>query len=402
MSTPVNNSLAGLKESTAQLVGIIARAQHIPAGTGQAHFALTAQVTTLLGHIIRAYEKGDYMPGIVASCLKELMRVHSMTPRVWPNWHSIGHDDPWVLKHAWRNKVRAWEALGDNSCDLHVLPNASTGPLTVDLPSPPILPSAPVLPSPPFIAGSSSQTTSKFQDKGKGKEVAADLEPEVEGSRKRKSPMISGNSSQPLKSAMKGRKCVKSTRPVKSKPIVESEDDEETIVQPISRGVPVVVLPQLSTIIARQPQSPCSLPQTRISRLEDIATSGSRPDVAEPDDESSVGGGHTGEGQLMRADGPRPSEKSRTGWNEQGTDYETCTSYMYLCASRSRQDPWHHWQIPRSQTPLTQVPPTKKRHSRVVAEDAGETEVTGRVNESVRVNTNGNGKQTKVGKYEGA
>ncbi|KAG1783674.1 hypothetical protein EV702DRAFT_1190698 [Suillus placidus] len=201
-----------------------------------------------------------------------------MTPRVWPNWHSIGHDDPRVSKHTWRNKVRTWEALGDNSCDLHVLPNPSTGPLTVDLPSPPILPSAPVLPSPPFVAGLSSQTTSEFQDKGKGKEVAADLEPEVEGSRKRKSPMISRNSSQPLKSAMKGRKRVKSTRPVKSKPIVESEDDEETIVQPISRGVPVVVLPQLSTIIARQPQSPHSLP----------ATSGSRPDVAEPDDESSI------------------------------------------------------------------------------------------------------------------
>ncbi|KAG1765173.1 hypothetical protein EV702DRAFT_1204699 [Suillus placidus] len=312
MSTPVNNSLAGLKESTAQLVGIIAGARHIPAGTGQAHFALTAQVTTLLGQTIRAYEKGDYMPGIVASCSKELMRVCSMTPRVWPNWHSIGHDDPWVSKHAWRNKVRAWEVLGDNSCDLHVIPNPSTGPLTVDLPSPPILPSAPVLPSPPFIAGSSSQTTSEFRDKGKGKEVAVDLEPEVEGSRKRKSPMISGHSSQPPKSAMKGRKRIKSTRPVKLKPIVESEDDEETIVQPISRGVLEVVLPQLSTIIARQPQSPCSpsspkkqsfrpasltagsrpeVPQTPISRPEDMATSGSHPDVAEPDDESSISDG---------------------------------------------------------------------------------------------------------------
>ncbi|KAG1782882.1 hypothetical protein EV702DRAFT_1191335 [Suillus placidus] len=312
MSTPVNNSLAGLKESTAQLVGIIAGAQHIPAGTGQAHFALTAQVTTLLGQIIWAYEKGDYMPGIVASCLKELMRVHSMTPRVWPNWHSIGHDDPRVSKHVWCNKVRAWEALGDNSCDLHVIPNPSTGPLTVDLPSPPILPSAPVLPSPPFIAGSSSQMMSEFRDKGKGKEVAVDLEPEVKGSRKRKSPMISGHSSQPPKSVMKGCKCIKSTQPVKSKPIVESEDDEETIVQLISRGVPEVVLPQLSTIIARQPQSPRSpgspkkqsfrpasltagshpeVPQTPISRPEDMATSGSRPDIAEPDDESSISDG---------------------------------------------------------------------------------------------------------------
>ncbi|KAG1767875.1 hypothetical protein EV702DRAFT_1050209 [Suillus placidus] len=179
-----------------------------------------------------------------------------MTPRVWPNWHSIGHDDPRVSKHAWRNKVRAWEALGDNSCDLHVVPNPSTGPLTVDLPSPPILPSAPVLPSPPFVAGLSSQTMSEFRDKGK--------------------------------------------------------DDEETIVQPISRGVPEVVLPQLSTIIARQPQLPRSpsspkkqsfrpasltagsrleVPQTPISRPEDMATSGSHPEVAEPDDESSVSDG---------------------------------------------------------------------------------------------------------------
>ncbi|KAG1767070.1 hypothetical protein EV702DRAFT_1203913 [Suillus placidus] len=306
MSTPVNNSLAGLKESTAQLVGIIAGARHIPAGTGQAHFALTAQVTTLLGQIIRAYEKGDYMPGIVASCSKELMRVRSMTPRVWPNWHSIGHDDPRVSKHAWRNKVRAWEALGDNSCDLHVVPNPSTGPLTVDLPSPPILPSAPVLPSPPIPP----QTTSEFRDKGKGKEVAVDVEPEVEGSRKRKSPMISGHSSQPPKSVMKGRKRVKSTRPVKSKLIVESEDDEDTIVQPISRGVPEVVLPPLSTILVRQPQlprspgspkkqsfGPASLTagsgpeKTPISRPEVMATSNSRPEVIQPDDASSVSDG---------------------------------------------------------------------------------------------------------------
>ncbi|KAG2345450.1 hypothetical protein BDR05DRAFT_998089 [Suillus weaverae] len=312
MSTPVNNSLASLKESTAQLVGIIARAQHILASTGQAHFALTAQVTTLLGQIIRAYEQGDYMPGIVASCLKELMRVCSMTPRVWPNWHNISHDDPWVSKHTWHNKIHTWEALGDNSYDLHVIPNPSTGPLTVDLPSPPILPSAPVLPSPPIIAGSSSQTTSKFQDKGKGKEVAVDLELEVKGSRKRKSPMILGHSSQPPKLAMKGRKHVKSTRPVKSKPIMESEDDEETIVQLILRGVLEVILPPLSTILVRQPQLPHSpgspkkqsfgpasltagsspeVPKTPISCPKVMATSGSHLEVVQPDDVSSISDG---------------------------------------------------------------------------------------------------------------
>jgi hypothetical protein len=197
-----------------------------------------------------------------------------MTPRVWPNWHSIGHDDPRVSKHAWRTKIRAWEALGDNSCDLSVVPDPSTGPLTVDLPSPaPVPPPAPVLPSPPGVAGTSSTTTSEFRDKGKGKAVAINLEPEVEGSRKRKSPMISGHSSQPPKSAMKSRKRAKSNRPVKSAPVVESEDEEDTIVQVcrlahffhalnlfqlISRGVPEVVLPQLSTIVVRTPQLPRS------------------------------------------------------------------------------------------------------------------------------------------------
>ncbi|KAG1764988.1 hypothetical protein EDD22DRAFT_881652, partial [Suillus occidentalis] len=260
MSTPVQTSLAGLKGSTLKLVGIIAGARLIPAGTGEAHNVLTKQATTLLGEIVREHEKGDYIPGIVASCSKELLRVRPMTPRVWPNWHSIGHDDPRVSKHAWCNKIRAWEVLGDHSCDLSVVPDPSTGPLTVDLPSPapvpppaPVIPSAPVLPSPPGISGTSGPQTSEFRDKGKGKAVAVDLALEVEGSRKRKSPMISGHSSQPPKSAMKSRKCAKSTRPVKSAPDVESEDEEDTIVQPISRGVPEVVLPQLSTIVVRTP-----------------------------------------------------------------------------------------------------------------------------------------------------
>ncbi|KAG2112256.1 uncharacterized protein F5147DRAFT_650904 [Suillus discolor] len=312
MSTPVQSSLAGLKASTAQLVGIIAGARHIPAGTVDVHLALTKQVTTLLGDIIQAQEKGDYIPGIVASCSKELMRVHSSTPRVLPDWHSIGHNDPQVSRHAWHKQVHAWEALGDNSCDLPVVPNPSTGPLTVNLPSPPVPSPAPVLPSPPVIAGniagSSGETTSEFQDKGKGKVVAVDLEPEVGGSSKRKSPMISGHSSQPLKSAMKGRKCVKSTRLAKSKPFVELEDDEETIVQLILRGVPEVVLPQLSTIVVRTPQLPRSpgspkkqsfgpasltagsrpeVMTSPISRLEAPATSGSCPEVVKSSDGTS-------------------------------------------------------------------------------------------------------------------
>ncbi|KAG1788846.1 uncharacterized protein HD556DRAFT_1447501 [Suillus plorans] len=295
MSTPVQSSLAGLKASTAQLVGIIASARHIPAGTVDVHLALTKQVTTLLGDIIRAHEKGDYIPGIVASCSKELIRVHSMTTQVLPNWHSIGHDDPWVSRHAWRKQVRAWEALGDNSCDLPVVPNPSTGPLTVNLPSPPV-PSLhlffPPLPSSPAMLLA----------------VAVDLEPEVGGSSKRKSPMISGHSSQPPKSVMKGRKHIKSPRLAKSKPFVESEDDEETIVQPILRGVPEVILPQLSTIVVRMPQLPRSpgspkkqsfgpalltagscpeVMKSPISQPEALATSGSRPEVVESSDGTS-------------------------------------------------------------------------------------------------------------------
>jgi hypothetical protein len=163
--------------------------------------------------------------------------VRSMTPRALPNWHSIGHDDTRVAKHAWRKQVRAWEALGDNSCDLPVVPNVSTGPLTLNLPSPPVpspapVPSpTPVIPSPPVVAGPSGKTTPEVRDKGKGKATSVDLSPEVGGSNKRKSPMISGHSSQPPKSALKARKRVKSTQLPKSKPFVESEDDEDPIVQ---------------------------------------------------------------------------------------------------------------------------------------------------------------------------
>ncbi|KAG2057537.1 hypothetical protein BDR06DRAFT_1005156 [Suillus hirtellus] len=167
MSTQVQSSLANLKASTAQLVGIIAGAQHIPAGSVDVHFVLTKQVTTLLADIIQAHEKGEYIPGIVVSYSKELMRVHSMTPQALPNWHSIGHDDPWVARHAWCKQVHAWEVLGDNSCDLSIVPNVSTGPLTVNLPSPPVpspapVPSpTPIIPSPLVIAGPSSKTTPK-------------------------------------------------------------------------------------------------------------------------------------------------------------------------------------------------------------------------------------------------
>ncbi|KAG1884248.1 hypothetical protein F4604DRAFT_1676904 [Suillus subluteus] len=292
MSAPVQTSLASLKAATAQLVDIISGARHIPAGTGEAHLALTAKATTLVGAIVRDFQNGPYMPGIVASCSKELLRVRSMTPRVWPNWHSIGHDDPRVSKHAWRSKVRAWEALGDNSCDLPVMPNPSTSPLTVDLPSPPIIPSPPVLPSPPGlpaprvaaspVTGLSTNTTAEFQSKGKGKAIDGPLVPEVGGSRKCKSPLISVQPSEPLKSAMKSRKRVKSTPDMKSSLVVESEDDDDAIIKPILSGVLEVVLPRSSTIVVRTPHSPRSPGSPKKQAFGPASlTAGGRPEVPE-------------------------------------------------------------------------------------------------------------------------
>ncbi|KAG1723794.1 hypothetical protein EDD22DRAFT_961923 [Suillus occidentalis] len=177
--------------------------------------------------------------------------------------------------------------LSDNSCNLPVIPNLSTSPLTVDLPSPslvppptPVLPSTPVIPSPPGIAGTSGTTTFEFQDKGKGKAVAVDLAPEVKGSQKRKSPMIFGHSFQSPKSAMKSCKCAKSSQLVKLVPVVESEDEEDTIVQPISCGVLAVILPQLSTIVVRMPQLPHSPGSPKKHNFGPASmTASSRPEV---------------------------------------------------------------------------------------------------------------------------
>ncbi|KAG1871635.1 hypothetical protein F4604DRAFT_1926003 [Suillus subluteus] len=211
MSAPVQTSLASLKAATAQLVDIISGARHIPAGTGEAHLALTAKATTLVGAIVRDFQNGPYMPGVVASCSKELLRVRSMTPRVWPNWHSIGHDDPRVSKHAWLFQV-----------------------------------------------------------------------PEVGGSRKCKSPLISVQPSEPPKSAMKSRKRVKSTPNVKSSLVVESEDDDDAIIKPILSGVPEVVLPQSSTIIVRTPHSPRSPGSPKKQAFGPASlTAGGRPEVPE-------------------------------------------------------------------------------------------------------------------------
>ena len=192
--------------------------------------------------------------------------MRTMTPRVWPNWHSIGYDDPRLKRHAWSSKIIAWEQLGDASFDLPVMAPPSLGLIPVNLPPTPIVAGS--------IAGPSNTEATESRemvlDKGKGK---ANPAPEAEGSRKRKSPMISALPSQPPKSALKTHKRVKSTRMAKSKEFVESEDDDDSVVQvcppacffivshflqPISRGEVDVVPPHLSTIFVRTPNSPRS------------------------------------------------------------------------------------------------------------------------------------------------
>ncbi|KAG2356162.1 hypothetical protein BDR07DRAFT_1464188 [Suillus spraguei] len=310
----------------------------MPAGTGQAHLALTAQVTNLVAEIVREHEKGPYMPGIIASCSKELMRVRSMTPRVWPNWHSIGHDDPRVLKHSWRSKIRAWEALGDHSGDLPVMPNPSIGPITVDLPSPPVIGN---------VAGSSTHATSELRDKGKGKAVVADPEPEVEGSRKRKSPMMSDTlphlRSRPRRVASGSRQLAMSSRSV----LVESEDDEDTIVQPISSGVPALNVPRPSTIGVGTPHSPRS-PRSPKKQLfgpasliagsppKVMATSGSRPEVVEtPQVIFSFPAQTTPAIIAPRRSGPAP-----LGWTGGPVPHVCCASAAPPRRSNVSQHPW--------------------------------------------------------------
>ncbi|KAG2360093.1 hypothetical protein BDR07DRAFT_1487462 [Suillus spraguei] len=87
---------------------------------------------------------------------------------------------------------------------------------------------------------------------------------------------LSQSASSPPKSAKKGRKRVKATRNVKLKVFVESEDEEDLIVQPISSAVPALNLPQPSTIIVGTPHSPrlpCSLKKQLFGPASLIASS---------------------------------------------------------------------------------------------------------------------------------
>ncbi|KAG2041208.1 hypothetical protein BDR03DRAFT_1007534 [Suillus americanus] len=230
MSTPVDNSLTNLKASTGQIMAIISAAQQIP--PGPSHLALGKQVATLVyADVVKDYGSGDGpLPGLIISCSKELLHIRNMVPK-YP-------------------KALAWKALGDPTFDLPTAAPPSTSPIPVNLPSPAI-PAG-------NVAGPSTNPIPKSRDKGKGKAVFPDPEPEAEGSKKRKSPLISGLSSQPPKSAMKSHKHQRSGHLVKSKCIVESEDDEDLVVQPLLCGVLEVVLPRLSTIVARTPNLPRS------------------------------------------------------------------------------------------------------------------------------------------------
>ncbi|KAG0696674.1 hypothetical protein DFH29DRAFT_1004345 [Suillus ampliporus] len=219
MSTPVDTSFIGLKALTAQIMGIISGAQQIP--LGQSHFALTAQVSSLVSDVVKEYGTSPHIPGLV-----------------WPNWNSIGYDDPCLLKHSWRSKIVAWEALGDHTFDLPVAAPPSTGLIPVNLPSPPVITSN--------VASLSTNPTTKYQDKGKGKAIVVDSEPE-------------------------------------SKALLELEDDDEPIIKPVSCGVLEVVLPPHSKIVARTPNLPRSpWVLTKKPFGPAIAISGSRLAVVEP------------------------------------------------------------------------------------------------------------------------
>ncbi|KAG0694474.1 hypothetical protein DFH29DRAFT_1006292 [Suillus ampliporus] len=157
MSTPVDTSFTGLKAITAQIMGIISSARQIP--LGPSHFALTAQVTSLVADVVKEYGTSPHIPGLMLSCSKELMRVRGMTPQVWPNWHSIGYDNPRLMKHSWSSKIMAWEALGDHTFDLPVTAPPSTGLIPVDLPSLPVIASN--------VPGSSTNPTTEYRTRGK-------------------------------------------------------------------------------------------------------------------------------------------------------------------------------------------------------------------------------------------
>ncbi|KAG1745815.1 uncharacterized protein EDB91DRAFT_1245966 [Suillus paluster] len=271
MSTPAETSFAELKAITRQIVDIVRTARLLP--PGNSHLALKAQVTELVAKAVWDHEDAPCILGIVLSCSKELLCVWHMSPQVWPNWHSIGHNDPCLQKHSWCHKVFAWEALGDQTFDLPLEAPKSPDTVAIDLPSPPVVAGSIASPS----SGTIAESREKRKDKGKGKVLDADPEPEVDRSRKRKSPLILGLSSQPLKSAMKSHKRAKSARVVKSSEFVESKDEHED--KPAAQGGPVVLVYHLTSV---SPQIPKKAP---FGPAKVIA--GRHPDVIEHTDSMS-------------------------------------------------------------------------------------------------------------------
>ncbi|KAG1727575.1 uncharacterized protein EDB91DRAFT_1253836 [Suillus paluster] len=246
MSTAAETSFAELKAITRQIVDIVCMAQLLP--PGNSHLALKAQVTEQVAKAVRDHEDAPCILGIVLSCSKELLCIRQVSPQDSPDWHSISHNDCCLQRHSWRHKVSAWEALGDQTFDLPVDAPKSPDTVVVDLPSPPVI--AGSIASPLF--STINESREKHKDKGKGNVLDADLEHEVDGSRKRKSPLISGPFSQPPKSAMKSRKRAKSARVVKSAEFVESED--EHVDKPAAQGGPVILVHSLTSVSPQIPK----------------------------------------------------------------------------------------------------------------------------------------------------
>ncbi|KAG1802802.1 uncharacterized protein HD556DRAFT_1304068 [Suillus plorans] len=95
--------------------------------------------------------------------------------------------------------------------------------------------------------------------------------------------MILALPSQLPKSAMKTRKQAKTTRLAKSKEFVESKDDDDSLTQPVSGGVPMVILPQLSACVARTSGSPRSPRAPKKKPFGPaMAISGKLPEVIRP------------------------------------------------------------------------------------------------------------------------
>ncbi|KAG1800139.1 uncharacterized protein BJ212DRAFT_1498254 [Suillus subaureus] len=218
MSTPVDNSLTGLKASTAQIMAIISGTWQIP--PGNSHFSLITQAGSSDQGLLDwtpAQHHAFMLQGAIA-CL--------------------GHDSPGLAQ------------LAQHQVNSHKY----NGPIPVDLPSPPICASN--------VAGPSTSTTTEFWDKGKGKAINADPEPKAEGSRKRKSPMISALSSQLLKSVMKTHKCAKSSCWVTSKPLVDLEDEEDMSIQVLTKkpfGPATVIASSHLAVIEPSQPTPNSL-----------------------------------------------------------------------------------------------------------------------------------------------